>query len=147
MIKYFLDDEAIKAECYFNQPRKGDAGFDIYAKHDQYLRSRGVNELMTGLYLEFPDTAVGIIKDRSSLAARGITVMGGVIDSSYRGEIGVFLYNANDNYHRISAGERIAQIVFTYLHDETWGHTLEVESLRDLSDTPRGNGAKGSTGK
>lgn len=97
----------------------------------------------TGLTMEIPDGYVGLIYARSGLATkRGLAPANkvGVIDSDYRGEIMVALYNQSELPQKIEPGERIAQLVIApYLQ----GVFNEVD---ELSDTTRGAGGFGSTG-
>lgn len=97
----------------------------------------------TGLTMEIPEGYVGLIYARSGLATkRGLAPANkvGVIDSDYRGEIMVALYNQSELPQKIEPGERIAQLVIApYLQ----GVFNEVD---ELSDTTRGAGGFGSTG-
>lgn len=97
----------------------------------------------TGLTMEIPEGYVGLIYARSGLATkRGLAPANkvGVIDSDYRGEIMVALYNQSELPQKIEPGERIAQLVIApYLQ----GVFNEVD---ELSDTTRGVGGFGSTG-
>ena len=97
----------------------------------------------TGLTMEIPEGYVGLIYARSGLATkRGLAPSNkvGVIDSDYRGEIMVALYNQSELPQKIEPGERIAQLVIApYLQ----GVFNEVD---ELSDTTRGAGGFGSTG-
>jgi dUTP pyrophosphatase len=97
----------------------------------------------TGLTMEIPEGYVGLIYARSGLATkRGLAPANkvGVIDSDYRGEIMVALYNQSELPQKIEPGERIAQLVIApYLQ----GIFNEVD---ELSDTTRGAGGFGSTG-
>ena len=91
--------------------------------------------------MAIPDGYVGLIWDRSSMAAkRGLHRFAGVIDSGYRGEIKVCLWNSSDKYSVIKAGERVAQLLF---HRVPSFSLKEVESL---DDTERGKGGFGSSG-
>jgi dUTP pyrophosphatase len=98
----------------------------------------------TGLYIEIPAGFEAQVRPRSGLALKkGITVLNspGTIDADYRGEIGVILINLSNEPFIIENGERIAQIVFAQHSQAEW-HEVEV-----LSDTDRGAGGFGSTGK
>ena len=113
---------------------------DLYAteqKWDDY----GNFVFHTGLAMEIPEGYVGLIWPRSGLAVKnGIDVFAGVIDSGYRGEIKVCLYNSSDWNVDFKAGERIAQIIIQKLE---YVEMLEVEHLQDSS---RGEGGFGSSG-
>lgn len=98
----------------------------------------------TGLFMEIPHGYEVQIRPRSGLAFKhGITVLNspGTIDSDYRGEVGVLLVNLSQEPFVIESGERIAQMVVA-----AHGH-VEWEAVSELSDTDRGAGGFGSTGK
>lgn len=97
-----------------NKPYKkhnNDAGWDLCCTEDFKIKEKSVKIINTGVSANIPEGYVGIIKDRSSMAANGFITGGGVIDSGYSGEIKVILYNMNYNEAPFKAGERIAQIV------------------------------------
>lgn len=99
----------------------------------------------TGLYMEIENGYEGQVRPRSGLAIKhGITVLNspGTIDSDYRGEIKVILYNTSDTTFKIENGDRIAQMVFAKVE--------QVELLQTkyiLDETERGIGGFGHTGK
>ena len=98
----------------------------------------------TGLFVELPEGYEMQIRPRSGLAAKhGITVLNspGTIDADYRGEIKVILVNLSNEPFVIQAGERIAQMVVAR-HEQ-----IEWDEVEVLSDTERGAGGFGSTGK
>ena len=98
----------------------------------------------TGLYLEIPAGFEVQVRPRSGLAAKkGITVLNapGTIDADYRGEIKVILVNLSNEAFTINPGERIAQMVVAKYEKVEW---QEVETL---SETERGEGGFGSTGR
>lgn len=124
----------------------GAAGADLYACLDEAITiAPGGNAwIPTGLAMEIPRGCAGLIYARSGLACkRGLAPANkvGVIDSDYRGPITVVLHNHGSEPQTIENGERIAQMVITpvltpaYEWDET------------LSETDRGQGGFGSTGK
>ena len=101
----------------------------------------------TGLFIELPIDCEAQIRPRSGLALKhGITVLNspGTIDSDYRGEIGVILVNLSQVPFEIRPGERIAQMVITRFQQV---ELVEVASLEILSDTERGAGGFGHSGK
>jgi dUTP pyrophosphatase len=119
-----------------------DAGWDLYAAEDAIIDPSAREVISTGVAIAVPDGFVGLIWDRSSMAAkRGVHRFAGVIDSGYRGEIKVCLWNASDRYCVVNRGERIAQILFQQVPPFT---LIEVFSL---DDTDRGRGGFGSSGK
>ncbi len=122
------------------------AGADLYALTEGTLTVKP-NETVfvhTGLALEIPDGYVGLIYARSGLACkRGLAPANkvGVIDSDYRGEIVVALHNHSDEAQTVENGERVAQLVIMpYL-------TADLTEVDELSDTERGAGGFGSTGR
>ena len=119
-----------------------DAGWDLYAAEDAIIDPSARELRSTGVAIAVPEGFVGLIWDRSSMAAkRGVHRFAGVIDSGYRGEIKVCLWNASDRYCVVNRGERIAQILFQQVPPFT---LIEVFSL---DDTDRGRGGFGSSGK
>jgi len=98
----------------------------------------------TGLYVEIPAGFEIQVRPRSGLALKhGVTVLNtpGTIDADYRGEIGVILINHSSTVAEFARGERIAQLVMTRVERIEW------EITDSLSDTKRGLGGFGSTGK
>ena len=124
----------------------GAAGADLYALADGDVTiGAGETRLIgTGLALEIPEGYVGLVYARSGLATkRGLAPANkvGVIDSDYRGELKVALYNQSGEAQTVAAGERIAQLVIApYL-------TADYEEADELTDSKRGAGGFGSTGK
>ena len=122
------------------------AGADLYAcEEGDVVIAAGETKLVhTGLALEIPEGLVGLIYARSGLASkRGLAPANkvGVIDSDSRGEIMVALHNHGLSDQTVAVGERIAQIVFTpYV-------SADFDLVDELSDTVRGEGGFGSTGR
>jgi len=122
------------------------AGADLYnLKGEAVTLLPGETKLIhTGIALEIPDGFVGLIFARSGLATkRGLAPANkvGVIDSDYRGEIMVALHNHSSVSQTVDAGERVAQIsIVPYLK-------AEFEETDVLTETVRGAGGFGSTGK
>jgi dUTP pyrophosphatase len=120
---------------------EGAAGFDLYYLGDEVRIFPGLLEVMsTGIALDIPRGKVGIIKPRSGKSLHGIDVLGGVIDSDYRGEVKVILTNHGTEPMLFAPGHRIAQLVIL-------DHYNEFEVVESLDDTERGSGGFGSTGK
>ena len=122
------------------------AGADLYACLDAVVTIEAGETafIPTGLALEVPKGCAGLIYARSSLGAkRGLAPANkvGVIDSDYRGEITVVLHNHSKIAQQIAPGERIAQMLITPVL------TPAYEGVKELSDTDRGAGGFGSTGK
>ena len=119
------------------------AGYDLHALTAADLPPRGPPvQIRTGIAVEIPHDHYGRIAPRSSLAIEGITTMAGVIDSDYRGEIVVILVNLHPTETvYIGAGDRIAQLILERIS------TPPVVIVDALSNTTRGEGGFGSTGK
>ena len=122
------------------------AGADLYSAEegDVSVLPGKAALIHTGIAAEIPEGYVGLVFARSGLAVkRGLAPSNkvGVIDADYRGEIMVSLFNQSDAEQTVERGERIAQLVITpYLH-------AEFEETDQLSDTERGAGGFGSTGR
>lgn len=122
------------------------AGADLYACLDApaTIAPGETFWVPTGVAMEIPQGYAGLIYARSSMGTkRGLAPANkvGVIDSDYRGEIRVVLFNHSNQQQTIEPGERIAQIVITPVL------TPVYEEVEELSDTVRGVGGFGSTGK
>lgn len=125
-------------------PTKGSvlaAGFDLYALEDIFIYPNQRAFIPLGFSAEMPDGYYGRIADRSGLAAKqGLTVLAGVIDNDYRGEWKVILQNVSEVRAVINKGTRVAQVILTPYGD------FDVEEIKHVSDTNRGEGGFGSTG-
>lgn len=124
----------------------GAAGMDIRANLSEAISLKPLERklIKTGLFLEIPVGFEAQVRPRSGLALKnGITVLNtpGTIDADYRGEVGVILVNLSSEEFTINPGDRIAQIVFAAVTQAK----LEVTTV--LSETNRGEGGFGSTGK
>lgn len=121
------------------------AGYDVRsAEGDFELEPGEIRGVGTGLIMELPDGVECQVRPRSGLAARhGITLPNspGTIDPDYRGELKVLLQNTGRESVTIRRGDRIAQLVFARFE------TPLVEEAPRVSDTDRGVGGFGSTGK
>ena len=122
------------------------AGADLYACLDTpvTIRPGETAWIPTGLALEVPKGCAGLIYARSSMGVkRGLAPANkvGVIDSDYRGEICVVLLNHGGEAQTVENGERIAQFLITPVL------TPAYEEVGELTDTDRGTGGFGSTGK
>ena len=122
------------------------AGMDIRASLIEPIQLNPMQRTLvpTGLFLEIPSGFEAQIRPRSGLAAKnGITVLNspGTIDADYRGEIKVILINLSEEVFTITNGDRIAQMIVAPVTQAAWSITTE------LSETDRGVGGFGSTGK
>lgn len=122
------------------------AGMDLHAANEEpiYLEPLERALIPTGLFIELPSGFEAQIRPRSGLAFKhGLTVLNapGTIDADYRGEIGVLVINLGPNAFEIQKGERIAQMVVARYDRVQW------EEVNSLSETERGAGGFGHTGK
>ena len=122
------------------------AGADLYACLEEAvtIQPGEVYWVSTGIALEVPKGCAGLVYARSSLGAkRGLAPANkvGVVDSDYRGEVKVVLLNHSSQPQTLQPGERVAQFVITPVL------TPAYEEVEELSDTSRGVGGFGSTGK
>ena len=122
------------------------AGADLYACLEEAvtIQPGEVYWVPTGIALEVPKGCAGLVYARSSMGVkRGLAPANkvGVVDSDYRGEIKVVLLNHSKQPQTLEPGERVAQFVITPVL------TPAYEEAEDLSDTSRGIGGFGSTGK
>lgn len=122
------------------------AGMDLRANIDTDIELKPMERTIipTGLHIELPIGFEAQVRPRSGLAAKhGLTVLNspGTIDADYRGEIGVILINLSEKVFTVKNGERVAQLVIAKHERAEW---KEVEVL---SETSRGQGGFGSTGR
>ena len=122
------------------------AGVDLYANLTDSMIVEPMQRVLvpTGYFLEIPEGYEAQVRPRSGLAIKhGITVLNspGTIDADYRGEIKVILINLSDESFEIKNGERIAQMVFARCERVEW------QEVAEISDTERGAGGFGSSGK
>ena len=121
-----------------------DAAYDLRSRIDLTIDPGKVALVPTGLTLELPVGYEAQVRPRSGLALKsGIGVLNGpgTIDAGYRGEVGSILFNFSDRPFGIRRGDRISQMVIAKLAD------VHLESVEQLSESARGTGGFGSTGK
>ena len=118
------------------------AGYDLYAAEDAVVVCGTRKLIKTNISMEITPGYYGRIAPRSGLAYKnGIDVLAGVIDSDYRGDIGVILYNTDKNIDfTVKKGDRIAQIIFEACY------TATLNTVENLDNTLRQGGGYGSTG-
>jgi dUTP pyrophosphatase len=134
------EDPGLELPAY---ARAGDAGLDLVAAEAVTLAPGDRRLVPTGLRIAIPEGHAGLVLPRSGLALRsGVTVLNapGLIDSGYRGEVGVLLVNHGDLTVTVGRGERIAQLVIQAVA------RAEFVEMADLPSSRRGIGGFGSTG-
>jgi len=145
MIKMKIKVEKINQDVKLPkyQHRGEDAGLDLHAAEDVVIKSGEYELIKTGLKIAVPEGYAGFVYPRSGLALKhGITVLNadGVIDSGYRGEVGVILINHSPEDFKINFNDRIAQLIIQRVN------IIEWEMVDDLSKSSRGAGGFGHTG-
>ena len=122
------------------------AGLDLYSANDYVIIPQERMLIKTDISIKIPKGYYGRIADRSSMAwKKGAHVIAGVIDSDYRGPVGVVLYNlSKTDIINIKQGERIAQLVITPINSIEL-HEVSNEDFHS-TETERGEGGFGSTG-
>ena len=123
----------------------GSAGLDLRSNEEYIISIQpfGRKLIQTGIHIELPQGYEAQIRPRSGLALKkGLTVLNspGTIDSDYRGEIGVILYNSSSDTAVVEPGERIAQMVIAKYEQ------VELVDVNSLNETDRGDGGYGHTG-
>ena len=121
-----------------------DAAFDLRSRVDMILPVRKSVLVPAGFSIELPVGFEAQIRPRSGLALKHdlmLTNSPGTIDAGYRGEVGVIMYNGGTEEFQIKRGDRIAQMVIAKLPE------VELSAADTLSETDRGSGGFGSTGK
>ena len=125
---------------------EGSAGIDVSANIEMGIELKPLERYLvpTGIKLEIPEGFEVQVRPRSGLAFKhGITVLNtpGTIDSDYRGEIKVLLINLSNETYKIEPNERIGQLILSKVYK------LDFEEKAGLSETKRGEGGFGHTGK
>lgn len=125
---------------------KASAGMDLRANLEEDITLKPLERVLvpTGLYIELPIGYEAQIRPRSGLAIKnGITVLNspGTIDADYRGEIKVIMINLSNENFVIKSGERICQMIISKHEYAEW------EPVEKLTNTERGDGGFGHTGK
>jgi len=126
------------------KPTKGSefsAGIDVYSPISFCLFQGDALRIPLGIAIEINNDEVAIMSERSSMGKKGITSVGNIIDSDYRGEISIVLQNNNKLHQTFSKGDRIGQIIVCKLGNNN------IEIVDNLSETERGDSGFGSSGK
>jgi len=123
-----------------------DLGYDLFSLEPALLAPRVTVRVRTGIAVEARHPATGVplgllVRDRSSMAAKGIATTAGVIDAGYRGEILILMTNLGDTPLEIKAGEKIAQMIPVPV---LTGPVQEVETLEVSARAEKGFGSSGA---
>lgn len=129
-----------------------DAGWDLFCLEDfsvvpnyipgygEDLDSNTPTLVDTGISIAIPEGYYGRVAEKSGLAAKGVEVKGGVIDSAFRDSIKVIMVNATAHTIDFERGQKIAQLIIQPINMD------ELEEVDSLEETDRGSGGFGSTG-
>jgi len=122
-----------------------DLGYDLFALDGAVLTPRATVRVRTGISVEARHPATGaplglLVRDRSSMAARGLATTAGVIDAGYRGEILILMTNLGETAVELKAGEKIAQMIPVPV---LTGVVEEVDSLEESARAEKGFGSSG----
>jgi len=121
---------------------KGDAGYDICSIEDKIVKAKGSTIVRTGVALEIPEEYFGILRTRSGYGIKNsLQIHHGLIDSGYRGEITIKIYNHSDQDYQVKKKDKICQLILL----PRIVLPLKQEKILMISD--RGNKGFGSTGK
>jgi len=125
-----------------NYAHPGDAGLDLRSISKHKIKPGELFGISTGISMEIPKGYVGLIWDKSGLAIKyGLKMMGGVIDSGYRGDVIVGMINLSKKIYTIEKGDKVAQMLIQKVQ------TVTPVEVKILSDTHRGTKNLGSTGR
>lgn len=119
-----------------------DAGMDLFSVERVTIQPGEVGKIKSGISFEIPDGYVGLVWDKSGLSMNHkIKTLGGVIDSGYRGESIIGVINLGTEAYTFEKGHKIAQMLIQKIEH------LSVVEVESLSESDRGTGGFGSTGK
>ena len=122
--------------------KEGDAAFDLFASKDVVIEPMERVQVAVGVAMEIPEGYVGLIWDKSGLSHKfGLKTLGGVIDSGYRGEVMVGIINLSKDSYVIEKGHKVAQMIIQKREH------CDIVEVNELSESERGAGGFGSTGK
>lgn len=135
-IKKLYDDAKLPTRAYHD-----DAGTDLYAQGDHTVAPHTTAVIPTGVAMELEKGYVSLIWDKSSVGAKGVKTLGGVIDAGYRGEYKIIVHNLNNEEYIFKHGDKVAQMLVQKVEFP------ELVEVTELADSTRGEGGFGSTGK
>ncbi len=119
----------------------GDVGMDLYSMETVTVKPGEHHRFWHGFALEFPIGYAGIIMDKGSISNAGLAHMGGVYDAGYRGEYNTLLVNLSDKSYTFEVGDKVSQLVILPVK------IGKLKEVKKLSESARGEGRFGSTGK
>ena len=111
---------------------KRSAGLDLYSSIDVNIDINSIKKINIGICISLPENSYGSIRDKSSLAAKGLLTLGGVIDNDHKGEIIAIMASLIEPI-KIKKGQKIAQLIVSNIM------FLEIKLVKHLKDTERNN--------
>jgi dUTP pyrophosphatase len=117
-----------------------DTGMDIFTCEDVILEPQKVTKVKTGIAIETERPIAYFIKDKSSVASKGVISLGGVFDAGYQGEIISIMFNLTNEPVTFTKGQKISQIVFINIEQP---EVVEVESFEKSERSEKGFGSTG----
>ena len=115
---------------------EGSAGLDFYSSIDVNIEVGSIKKVNTGICISLPENSYGSIRDKSSLASKGLLTLGGVIDSDYTGEIIVIMASLIESI-KIKKGQKIAQLIVSNI---TYPKIKKVKYLKETERNDKGFG-------
>lgn len=148
-LKLFKNKIVVKVKYINGNPyvpvysTEGSVCADVRATQDYTIKPKQVIKIPLGIAVEIPKGYEIQVRNRSSLGKNGLIVPNGIgtIDTDYRGEINMLFYNLNDTDYEIKAGDKICQLAIQK------ATTMIFKTVSELSETERGEGGFGSTGR
>ena len=119
----------------------GDVGMDLYAMENVVIKPGEHYRAWHGFALEFPNGYAAVVKDKSGVSKAGLHTMGGVFDAGYRGEYNTHLVNLSEKDYIIEEGDKVSQLIIYPVI------IANLKEVKNLSESSRGVGSFGSTGK
>ena len=119
----------------------GDIGMDLYSMETVTVKPGEHYRFWHGFALEFPEGYGAIVMDKSSISKAGFAHTGGVFDAGYRGEYNTLLVNLSDKSYTFEEGDKVSQLVIVPVA------IAKLKEVKELSESSRGEGRFGSTGK
>ncbi|HCY26358.1 TPA: dUTP diphosphatase [Candidatus Nomurabacteria bacterium] len=135
-IKKLKDDAKLPSYAH-----PGDVGMDMYAMETVTIKPGEHYRFWHGFAMEFPEGYMAKIFDKSSISKAGLHTLGGVFDAGYRGEYNTHLVNLSPEPYTVEMGDKVSQLVIVPVS------IPEIEFSDTLSESSRGEGAFGSTGR
>ena len=111
---------------------KDSAGLDLYSSIDIDIESGSIKKVNTGICISLPENSYGSIRDKSSLASKGLLTLGGVIDKDYTGKIIVIMTSLTETI-KTKKGQKIAQLIVSNIMYR------EIKKVESLKETERNN--------